>query len=190
MALRTRRGTRSAARHQAHVRRGDPLQLAMPVREAIWRVDPGQPINSLGALSEVMAESVAKDRLFTLLLGGFGALALLLAALGLYGVLAYIVSQQTREIGVRMALGAGQRAVLRMVIVQGMVWVGAGVILGLFGALWMTRLLSGLVQLVSTVDPFAYGAATFVLVLTALIAAYLPAYPATRVDPMIALRAE
>jgi putative ABC transport system permease protein len=137
-----------------------------------------------------VADSVARDRFFTLLLTGFGALALLLAVVGIYGLLAFAVTQRTREIGVRVALGARAPDVVRMIVGSGMALVVGGVVIGLLGALATTRLLAGLLQLVSATDPATFVGVPLVLAAAALLASWLPARRATRVDPMVALRME
>lgn len=168
---------------------GDPIQLAGPVREAIWSVDDGQSVRSVDALTGVVGDSVAQERFFTILLGGFGTIALLLAALGLYGILAYTVAQQAREIGVRMALGAAPSDVLRMVLGRGVLLTGVGTAMGLVAALGLTRLLAGMLHRVGTIDPSTYAVVALLLLLTGVLASYLPARRAVRTDPMVALRA-
>jgi putative ABC transport system permease protein len=169
---------------------GDPAALAAPIRQAIHELDPNQPLRSVATLSGVLSESIARDRFFTLLFGIFGGLALVLAAVGIYGVLAYSVGQRTREIGVRMALGARTTDVLRMVVGGGMLLVGAGVVLGTAAALLLTRVLQSQLYGISATDPLTFAAALAFLGAVALLASYLPARRATRVDPMVALRAE
>jgi predicted permease len=168
----------------------DPAALAGPARDAVWSVDPDQPILAVSALREVVADSVARDRFFTLLLTGFGALALLLAVVGIYGLLAFAVTQRTREIGVRVALGARAPDVVRMIVGSGMALVAGGVVIGLLAALATTRLLAGLLQLVSATDPATFVGVPLVLAAAALLASWLPARRAARVDPMAALRTE
>jgi predicted permease len=167
---------------------GEPGALSRTVRTEILALDANQPIRSIAPLREVLAESIARDRFFTLLFGVFGALALLLAAVGIYGVLAFSVGQRTREIGVRMALGARAEDVLAMVIRGGMVLVGSGVVLGLVAALLLTRVMSVLLYDVSHRDPFTFLAVPALLVVVALLASYLPARRATMVHPMTAMR--
>lgn len=170
--------------------RGEPLALATAVREAISGVDHGQPVGSLHELTDVISGSLSEDRFFTFVLGIFGAAALLLAALGLYGTLSYGVSQRTREIGLRMALGARRGDVVKMVLGQGLLLAGMGVAIGLSGALGATRLLAGMLHGVGTSDPATYAGITLLLIGTALLAAYLPARRATRADPRAALRSD
>jgi ABC-type antimicrobial peptide transport system permease subunit len=123
-------------------------------------------------------------------LGSFGLLALSLAAIGIYGVTAYSVAQRTRELGIRMALGADARAIVRLIVRQGMMLTLAGLALGLSGAVLLTRLMAGMLYGVSATDPFIFGAIALLLALVALLACWIPARRATKVDPMIALRGE
>lgn len=168
----------------------DPMSLAGAVRESIRNLDPNQPIRSITTLGDVMSESIARDRFFTILFGLFGFLALLLAAVGVYGVLAYSVGQRTREIGVRMALGAQVTDVLRMVVGEGMRLVVIGVALGAVAGLVLTRVLTSQLYGVSATDPLTFVLAPAVLLAVALLASYLPARRATRIQTMAALRGE
>jgi putative ABC transport system permease protein len=138
----------------------------------------------------VRANSVARRRFFMLLLASFAALALLLAAVGIYGVMAYSVSLRTQEIGVRMALGAARSQILGMVMGQSVMLIGMGSAAGLLGAFLLTRVLQSMLVEVSTRDPLAYAAGTAVLAAVALLASFLPARRATTVDPAVALRYE
>src|SRR5262249_29619369 len=141
-------------------------------------------------LSTFIAATIVQERLLTMLLSFFGLLAMLLAAIGLYGVLAYSVSQRTQEIGIRISLGARSRDVLRLVIGQGAKLVSIGVITALAAALVLTRFLESLLFGVSATDPLTFAAIALLLPLVALLACYLPARRATKVDPMVALRCE
>jgi predicted permease len=167
---------------------GSPMALAAPVRQLIRDVDPGQPIRSILPLKTVMAESIAQDRFFTLLFAVFGSLALVLAAVGIYGVLAYSVRQRTQEIGVRMALGARAVDVLRMTAGSGLRLVGMGVVIGTGAAFVLTRVLASQLYGITPTDPLTFAAALGFLGSIALLAAFIPARRATRVPPMIALR--
>jgi putative ABC transport system permease protein len=169
---------------------GDPLQLGAPIRAAVHELDPNQPIRRMATLDEVMSESLARNRFFTLLFVAFGTLALLLAAVGVYGVLAYSVGQRTREIGVRLALGAQVRDVMGMVLREGMALVLLGVGLGAVGSLGLTRVLAAELHGVTARDPLTFVVASAVLVAVAFLACYLPARKATSVEALTALRNE
>jgi predicted permease len=168
----------------------EPEQLIGSVRRAIWSIDPTQAIANVKTLNEILDKEVGQQRIQSSLLAAFAVLSLLLASVGLYGVLAYAVSQRTREIGLRMALGADARTILRSVAASGMASVGAGIALGLAAAYPTTRLLSSLLFEVSATDLTTYLSAPLVLAAVALVAAFAPARRATRVDPMTALRYE
>ncbi|HEX2162358.1 MAG TPA: ABC transporter permease [Thermoanaerobaculia bacterium] len=167
---------------------GDPLALVEPVRQAFHEVAPDQPIRSIETLEEVVARSLARDRFFTVLFAVFAGLALTLAAIGVYGVLAYAVGRRTQEIGVRMALGASAGGVLRMVVGEGARLVAAGVALGTVAALLLSRALASQLYAVGATDPASFAAALVVLAAVALTAAWLPARRASRIDPGQALR--
>jgi putative ABC transport system permease protein len=168
----------------------DPGALAEAVRREVRAVDPDLPVYAVRTMDEVMAKAVSQRRFTMVLLGVFAFIALLLSAVGIYGVMAYSVSQRTHEIGVRMALGAQPRDVLRMVIAQGLILICSGMAVGLVGAFVVTRFLSGLLFNVSPRDPVTFAAITFLLAVVALLACYVPARRATKVDPMVALRYE
>jgi predicted permease len=169
---------------------GDPMALAAPIRAALQEVDRNQPVRSIATLQQVMAESIARDWFFTLLFACFGVLALLLAAVGVYGVLAYSVGQRTQEIGVRLALGAQPGNVRRMVVREGMTLIAAGVVIGAVAALAVTRALASQLHGVSARDPLTFVSAPAVLVAVALLACYLPARRATRIEALDALRTQ
>ena len=164
--------------------------LAPALRGAVREIDPTLPISALQTMSSVVYEATARPRFQTLLLAAFAAAAAALAAVGIYGVMTYAVSQRTREIGVRMAVGADPSEVLRMVVGQGMAMALAGAAAGLAGALLLTRLMSSLLYGVTPSDPATYAATTAALLLVALAASYVPARRAARIDPIRALRAE
>ncbi len=166
-----------------------PQLLAAAVRARVRATDPNVPV-SVSSMEAVVASSVASRRLSTAVLSTFAALALLLAALGIYGVLAYSVAQRQREIGVRLALGAHQRAVRAMVLREAMRAVLPGVAVGLVGAAALTRLLRGLLYGVSVADPAVFVGVSALLTAVALLASWLPAHRAARVDPMVAIRAD
>jgi len=169
---------------------GDPRALTPRIREQILAVDPNQPVYDVKTMDERVAASLETQRFAVVLLGVFGTLALLLAAIGLYGVLAFTVSQRTREIGIHLALGAQNRDVLVMVIRQGMLLVVIGAAVGVVGAYAVTRLIQSLLFGVSATDPLTFVLVPLVLGLVGFIACYVPARRATKVDPLIALRYE
>ena len=169
---------------------GDPLSVAGAIREQIRQVDRDQPVASIQPMAARVSASVSQPRVQMNVLGAFAALAILLASIGIYGVMSYAVTQRTREIGIRMALGAGRREVLRLVLGQGLMMVTLGVVLGVTGALMLTRVLRTLLFGVSTTDPGVFTAIVALLSLTACVATYVPASRATRVDPLVALRNE
>jgi ABC-type antimicrobial peptide transport system permease subunit len=167
---------------------GDPTMMIRNVKEAIWSVDKTQTITSAFTLDDAVGEAVARPRLLTVLLGLFGVMGLVLGALGIYGVLAYLVNQRQREIGVRIALGAQQGDVLRMIVGRGVALGAAGVLLGLLGAVALTRFMQGVLFGVEATDPLTFGGVAIALVSVAALASWIPARRASRVDPAIALR--
>ena len=169
---------------------GDPRSLTPRIREQILAVDPNQPVYDIKMMEERVAASLQTQRFAVVLLGVFGTLALLLAAIGLYGVLAFSVAQRTREIGIYVALGAQNRDVLVMVIKQGMLLVVIGAVLGMAGAYGLTRLIQTLLFGVSASDPLTFVVAPLLLGLVGFVACYVPARRATKVDPLVALRYE
>ena len=168
----------------------DTSSLVGSVRQIIREVDPDQPVSNVATMAEVLGEEAAQRRMGMIMLVGFAALALLLASLGIYGVLAYFVTQHTNEIGLRQALGATPRNILFLVLKKGMGLTLAGVGLGLLAALGLTRLMSSMLFGVNASDPLTFVAVPVVLVAVALFACYLPARRATKVDPLVALRYE
>jgi len=172
---------------------GDPVAAVTAVREAVRSVDPNLPVNNIKTQTQQIGETLAMERLFAKLFSLFGLLAQILAAIGLYGVLAYSVAQRTHEIGIRMALGAQTGDVLKMIVRQGMTLSALGVVLGLVGAYVLTRYLESLPEMlygVKPTDPLTFSVVAALLTLIALVACYIPARRATKVDPMIALRYE
>ena len=167
---------------------GDPLRYANAVREAIWSIDRDQTITKIETMSSLVGDTVARPRLLATLLLLFGLMGLTLGALGIYGVLAYAVSQRRQEIGVRVALGASPRAVLRLVVGQGMALAAGGVGAGIVGALILTRVMSAVLYDVRTTDPATFATVVAVLLASALVASWLPARRALRIDPVQALR--
>jgi putative ABC transport system permease protein len=168
----------------------DPLSLVGAVRGAVLSIDPNQPISNVSTLEKVVDESVAPRRLNMLLMGLFGALAMLLSAVGIYGLLSQAVTQRTQEMGIRMALGAQVSDVLKLVLKQGMMLAVIGEAIGLVGALMLTRLMRGLLFGVTPNDATTFVAVIGMLSVVALLACYLPARRATKVDPLVALRYE
>jgi ABC-type antimicrobial peptide transport system permease subunit len=172
------------------VRTAQPMDLTRDVTRAIQSVDPQQPVVSVALISDLVGDWVALPRLLMVLMGAFAGLAVLLTAVGLYGLLSYYVTQRRREIGIRMALGAATTDVLRMMLREGMVLVGIGSVIGLAGGLAATTLLTALLFNVKPGDPLAIIAAVLLLLLIGLAATALPARRAAQVDPMLALRQE
>jgi len=169
---------------------GDPAALTASVRRAVTEVDPNQPVWDVKPLAERVDGTFSTPRLYTFLLAIFAGLALLLASVGLYGVLAYQVSRRTREFGIRLALGALQSQVMALVLRRGLRLLALGTVLGLAGAFVLGRILGSLLYQTSAVDPAIFGGVTLLLAAIALLACWLPARRATKVNPMIALRAE
>jgi putative ABC transport system permease protein len=166
----------------------DPTAIVSSVQRTVWAIDPNQPVSNVTTLEQVVDDIMAQPRLNMLLMGMFGAVALLLAAVGIYGLLSYAVAQRTREMGIRMALGARVGDVLRLVLKQGMLLALVGEVLGIGGALVLTRLMRGLLFGVTPTDVSIFVVVIGVLTTTALLACYLPARRATKVDPLIALK--
>ena len=168
----------------------EPLGLVKPVQQAIYNLDPNQPIASAMTLERLTDVALAGPRFILLLMGVFGALALSLAAVGIYGLLSYTVRQQSHEIGIRMALGARRQEVLRMVLLQGLKLTAIGLAVGVVAAMILTRFMASLVYQVSTLDPLTFVSVPLFLALIGLLATSLPAVRATKADPMRVLRSE
>ena len=170
--------------------KADPATVSTSVTRAIRSIDPAQSTSPIKTMDQLVSDSVAQPRFYGLLLSSFAALALVLAAVGIYGVIAYAVAQRTHEIGIRIALGAQTQNVLVLVMGQAMRLVLLGALFGLGGAFALTRLLNKFLFDVKATDPVTFGSVALLLVLVALIASYVPARRATRVDPLVALRSE
>ena len=169
---------------------GDPMTLAKDVQRAIWQVAPDTGVFNVMPVTRLSANTVWQSRVWGLLFGIFSAIALVLATAGIYGVMAYFVTQRTREIGVRIALGAQWRDVLKLVLRSGLSLVTIGLLIGLAGALTLTRLMATLLFEVSPTDPVTFAAVTLCVVVATLLACYIPARRAAKVDPLVALRYE
>lgn len=167
----------------------DPAALSSAIRTTIARMDREVPVR-FQTMNQMFAQSLSYPRFRTLLIGSFGILAALLAAIGLYSLLAYLVTQRTAEIGVRMALGAQPGDVLRAVLLGGLRLTAIGLVVGIIGAIAVTRLLASMLYEVSAADPLTYAAVTFLLAIAAVLASTLPGLRAAKVDPLVALRQE
>jgi ABC-type antimicrobial peptide transport system permease subunit len=168
----------------------NPSALIGSVQNVIARLNPAAPVSAIATLDEIAASAMWQPRFNLLLTGLFAGLALLLAAIGLYGVLAYAVAQRTHEIGVRIALGASTRAVLGLTLGQGMKLAVVGLLCGLVGAVGLTRIVANLLYDVTPTDPWTFAGVSLLLLVVAAIACWLPARRAAKVDPMTALRLE
>jgi len=168
----------------------DPAAMSASIRSTVSGLDPEVPMFSVETMDELVTQSLTQRQLNMLLLASFAGLALVLAGIGIYGVMSYLVSQRTQEIGVRMALGASRTDVLKMMVLQGLRLAGAGLLVGFVLALVLTRLISGLLYGISPGDPLTFAALALVLAAVAFLASYLPALRATKVEPIEALRYE
>jgi putative ABC transport system permease protein len=164
--------------------------MLKPIREKIWSLDRQQPLYNVRTFDQIMAQAIARPRFNMLLIAILAGVALVLAAVGIYGVISYSVTQRTHEIGIRMALGANARDVLKLVVGQGMLLAGVGLVLGLLAAFAVTRIMSSLLFAVSATDPLTYFGLAVILGAIAFLACYVPARRATKVNPVNALRAE
>jgi predicted permease len=169
---------------------GDPMAVASSVRGAIRGLDATLPVANIRPMSEVLATSLATPRLTGFLLGTFAAIALTLAAVGIYGVLSYLVARRTHEIGIRLAVGADRGQVMMLILKQGVTLAGAGIVAGLGAAFLLTRVMQSLLYQVTPTDPLTFALVSGALIVVALIASAVPAFRATRVSPLIALRTE
>jgi putative ABC transport system permease protein len=170
--------------------KSDPLSIVAAVRDAVWQVDKDQPVSSIATMDSVMANSIARERFNMLLLSIFAGLALVLASIGIYGVMSYVVAHGTRELGIRLALGAQKHDILTLVIGKAMILSLTGVAIGTIGALLLTRLISKMIYGVKPTDPSTFVGVAVLLTAIAIIACYLPARRAIKIDPVVALRCE
>ncbi len=188
-------GSRTIERHRRSMQivvrtDSDPLTIVPAMRREVASIDAELPLYNIKTMDERLGYSLVRPRFNTLLMSIFAAVALILAAAGLYGVMSYMVAQRTHEIGIRIALGARQKDVLMLILKQGFKLILAGIIIGLVAALMLTRFMSGLLYDVSVRDPYIFAGISFVLAAIALLACYIPARRATRVEPTVALRYE
>jgi putative ABC transport system permease protein len=169
--------------------RRDPMALVGPIRGAVKEIDPDQPVGQR-TLEQQFANAIAAPRLNALLLSIFAALAVLLAGIGIYGVVSYLVGKRTREIGIRMALGASRGSVLRSALGRGLRLAGLGVVIGLIASMMVARLLARFLYRVGVNDPVTFAFVVVLLAAIAVLACWVPARRATKVDPLVALRYE
>jgi putative ABC transport system permease protein len=169
---------------------GDPLKLVPAMQRAVAEADRSRPVSNIRTVEQTLEQQVRYFRLYVLMLGVFGAIAAVLAAIGIYGVMAYNVAQRTHEIGIRMALGASTRAVLGMVVRQALWLIAIGLALGLAGSFALTRLIESALWGVSARDPLTFVGVSVFLALVALVACFIPTRQAAGVDPTVALRSE
>jgi len=174
----------------ARTQSSDPTALANDIKRAVWQVAPDTGIFNVMPVTRLSTNTIWQSRVWGLLFGIFSCIALVLATAGIYGVMAYFVTQRTREIGIRIALGAQWRDVLKLIVGSGMLLVTIGLIIGLAGALTLTRLMTSLLFEVSPTDPITFGAVAFCVIVATLLACYIPARRAIKVDPLVALRYE
>jgi putative ABC transport system permease protein len=168
----------------------DPAAMTSAIRGAVGLIDKDQPIFQIATMKELLSDSVSTRTFMLILLGLFSGVALVLATIGIYGVMSYSVAQRTRDIGIRIALGASRRDVFQDVLGLGLRLTGVGLAFGLVGALALTRALSSLLYGVHSTDAVTFSAVSLLLIVVALLASYVPAQRATRVDPIVALRYE
>jgi putative ABC transport system permease protein len=168
----------------------DPASMAATIRNAVWEIDKDQPVSNVQTMEAILADSIARQRFSMVLLAIFAGVALVLAGVGIYGVMSYSVAQRTHEIGIRMALGAQTGAVLKLALGYGMKLVIIGIAIGLIAAFALTRLMSTLLFGVTATDPITFTLISLLLICVAALASYIPARRATKVDPVIALRYE
>jgi putative ABC transport system permease protein len=168
----------------------EPATLSKSISDIVLSMNPNLPLADVKTMDQILDESMAGDRFGAFLFGGFAGMALLLAALGIYGVMSFAVAQRTHEIGLRMALGAGRAGVLALILKEGMILTAVGLVVGLAGAYGVGRTMHSMFYNVGTIDPVGFGAVAVILIFAALLACFIPARRATQVDPMQALRDE
>jgi putative ABC transport system permease protein len=168
----------------------DPTAVAAEVRGAVSSIDPAMPVDQIETMEQLVSVSVSQPRFRTVILAAFSVLALVMASVGIYGVMNYLVIQRTREFGIRLSVGATRGDVLRLVLGRAAVLIGVGLCLGLVGSMLLVRLIAKLLYGISPLDPLTFFAVSILLSAVALSASYIPARRATRVDPMVALRWE
>lgn len=169
---------------------GDPATMTAAIHDAIWEIDPNLPIDRVVPMTARVSDSMAQERFLLTLLTTFSALALVLATAGVYGTFTYLVRRRNREMGIRRAIGASGRQVVRLIVQRGLILVSAGLVIGIVGTFWLVRILEGVVFGVSMTDPLTIGSVGLILAVVALIACLFPAIRASRVDPLEALRVE
>jgi putative ABC transport system permease protein len=169
---------------------GDPFAAGPAIRDIVRQVDPVAVVENVATMNQIVSNSLSRPRLYAVLLGVFAGIAVALAAIGIYGVMAYSVAQRTREIGIRMALGAQRAQVVRLVLGQGVALTAIGTIAGLCTAAAITRYLQGMLFGLTPLDPSTFAAVALLFSAVALVASYVPARHATRVDPLVALRGD
>jgi putative ABC transport system permease protein len=168
----------------------DPAAVTSAIQREVRALDKNQPISEMHSMKELLADSISRSRFATTLLSIFAAIAVILATIGIYGVMAYAVTQRTNEIGIRIALGASRREVLTLILRRGLAMTTIGVATGLLGSLAITRVLSNLLFGVSATDPITFVGVAMGLIAVAIVATCIPALRATRIDPLVALRYE
>jgi putative ABC transport system permease protein len=169
---------------------GDPASIITPARNELRQLDPNEPMANVANVEDLLSDSFSRSRFTMIVLGIFAALALTLACIGIYGVVAYTVAQRTNEIGIRVAMGAQRRDVLRLILGQGSRLIFLGIFIGTAAGLLLTRVMTGMLYGISATDPATFAAVALCLMAIALFACYLPARRAMRVDPLVALRYE
>jgi putative ABC transport system permease protein len=166
----------------------EPLLMADSVRRQVWAVDKDQPIGNVAPMEQLIYDQVSQPRFYLMMLSIFAGVALVLASVGIYGVMSHMVTQRTHEIGVRMAMGAQDQDVMRMILGHGLVLTVIGTLIGIAGSMALTRVMTSLLYEVSTIDPITFVISPLLLIGVAMLASYIPARRAMKVDPQVALR--